>query len=84
MKSYGDFVRLEGPGGVEHWRKLPMGDTAGKNEAWLRDMLLGEPGLVPIDDIDPAYGPLLAVCTELKTGAGPIATCSSIRRAASR
>ena len=72
MKSYGNFVRLEGPGGVEHWNKLPMGDTAGKNEAWLRDMLQSEPGLVPIDDIDPVYGPLLAVCTELKTEAGPI------------
>ena len=72
MKSYGNFVRLEGPGVVEHWNKLPMGDTAEKNEAWLRDMLQSEPGLVPIDDIDPVYGPLLAVCTELKTGAGPI------------
>ena len=72
MKSYGNFVRLEGPHGVEHWSKLPLGDTAGKNEAWLRDMLQSEPGLVPIDDIDPVYGPLLAVCTELKTDAGPI------------
>ena len=72
MNSHGNFVRLEGSGGIEHWHKLPMGDTAGKNEAWLRDMLQSEPGLVPIDDIDPAYGPLLAVCTELKTEAGPI------------
>jgi len=51
---------------------LPLGDTAGKDEAWLRDVLQAHPSLIPVGDIDPAFGPLLPVCTELRTGVGSI------------
>ena len=47
------------------WKQLPFGDTAGKNEAWLRDLLHAHPKLVPLDELDPTYGPLVPICTEL-------------------
>ncbi|MDM0010889.1 hypothetical protein QTH87_00425 [Variovorax sp. J22P168] len=57
---------------LERWPKLALGDTAGFNEAWLRDSLQGNPEVIPIDEIDPAYGPLIPVCTELGTPSGRI------------
>lgn len=47
------------------WKQLPFGKMAGKNEAWLRDLLHAHPELVPLDELDPTYGPLVPICTEL-------------------
>src|SRR5262249_53397542 len=44
----------------------------GRNEAWLRDTLFKYPELLPWREIDPAYGPLTPLCTELRTDAGPV------------
>lgn len=52
--------------------RLPFGDTGGRDEAWLRDLLHAYPGLIPVKDIDPAYGPIASLCTELRTAAGPL------------
>lgn len=70
---YGDFLLLE-PMATSAQRapRLPLGDTAGRNEAWLRDRLFEHPDLLPIGDLDPAFGPLLPLCRELRTEAGPI------------
>jgi hypothetical protein len=54
------------------WKQLPFGQTAGRNEAWLRDLLQAHPELVPLDELDPTYGPLVPLCTELPTPAGRI------------
>lgn len=71
--SYGEFVQVEGGAGTPQlWQRLPLGDTGGRNEAWLRDLLHANPLLIPIGDIDPSFGPLIPVCTELRTPAGPI------------
>ena len=59
-------------GGRSVWQQLPFGEMAGKNEAWLRDLLQDHPELVPLDELDPAYGPLIPLCTELPTAAGRI------------
>lgn len=70
---YGDFLLLEHTGAsAQRAPRLPIGDTAGSNEAWLRDRLFEHPELVPIGDLDPAFGPLLPLCRELRTEAGPI------------
>lgn len=70
---HGDFFFLEGEGNsITRANRLPLGDTRGRNEAWLRDTLFANPGLLPIHDIEPAYGPLLPLCTELRTPAGPL------------
>ncbi len=68
----GDFFLLEHASGATKARRLPLGDTRGRNEAWLRDTLFANPEIIPIDDIEPAYGPLLPLCRELRTPAGPI------------
>ena len=51
--------------------RLAFGDTAGRNEAWLRDTLFAHPDLLPVRDIDPSFEPLIPLCTELRTEAGP-------------
>lgn len=67
-----DFIQMIAKEEISQWKRLPLGDTAGRNEAWLRDTLQAHPELLPIADIDPSFGPLLPVCTELITDAGPI------------
>jgi hypothetical protein len=70
---HGDFFLLEnGDRSTSKAIRLPLGETRGRNEAWLRDILFANPDLLPIPDIEPAYGPLLPLCTELRTPAGPL------------
>lgn len=70
---YGDFFLLEQNGKpARRASKLPVGDTRGRNEAWLRDTLFAHPHILPISDIDPAFGPLLPLCREVRTEAGPL------------
>ena len=70
---HGDFFLLERGGRVSSKaQRLPLGETRGRNEAWLRDTLFANPDLLPIGDIEPVYGPLLPLCIELRTPAGPI------------
>jgi hypothetical protein len=44
----------------------------GKDEAWLRDTLFNNPDIIPTNDIDAAFGPLVPLCKELRTDAGSI------------
>jgi hypothetical protein len=74
---YSDFVVIDSGGeGVgsdaQRIERLAFGETAGRNEAWLRDTLLAHADLLPVRDIDPSYGPLIPVCRELPTDAGRI------------
>lgn len=39
----------------------------GYDEAWVRDLVFAHPDAVPIQEIDPSFGPLVPVCTELDT-----------------
>ena len=68
--SYGEFLHLDQTGTTELWTRLPFGNTGGRNEAWLRDLIQREPRLIPIADIDSSFGPLIPVCTELRVGSG--------------
>jgi RecB family endonuclease NucS len=64
---------IEGPKGKTRTAKrLPLGETNGKGEAWLRDTLFTHPEILPIRDVDPSFGPLIPVCRELRTDAGPL------------
>lgn len=70
---YGDFLLLETANApAKRATRLPLGDTGGRNEAWLRDVLFANPELLPVGDIDPSFGPLLPLCRELRTEAGPL------------
>ena len=42
------------------------------DEEWLQATLFQNPGLLPIDEIDPAYPSCIPVCRELQTPAGPL------------
>ena len=70
---YSDFLLIDNdaadPIRVE---RLAFGETGGRNEAWLRDTLLKYPELLPIHDLDHSFGPLIPICRELRTSAGPI------------
>lgn len=70
---FGDFFLLERDGEIaSRGERLAFGETNGRNEAWLRDALFANPSLLPIKEVDPAYGPLTPLCTELRTEAGPL------------
>ncbi len=70
---FGDVFLLERDGSPTiRAERLAFGDTAGRNEAWLRDTLFAHPDLLPLRDIDPSFGPLIPLCTELRTEAGPL------------
>jgi hypothetical protein len=69
----GDVFLLERDGSPPfRAERLAFGETAGRNEAWLRDTLFAHPDLLPVRDIDSSYGPLSPLCRELRTEAGPL------------
>ncbi|MGG5807784.1 hypothetical protein [Falsiroseomonas sp. CW058] len=73
--SAGAFPRLvltgggAGPGLV--LPQVPMASGA-RNEAWLRDFLLDHPEVLPAAEIDAAFDGPVAICSELRTPAGPL------------
>src|SRR5579885_2088716 len=69
---YGDFVLIDRSGKLEKAERIFLGDVKDRNEAWLRDTLFINPEIIPTDEIDSAFGPLVPLCTELRTDAGPI------------
>lgn len=69
---YGNIGLLNEAGKIEKGERIYIGDVKHKDEAWLRDTLFDNPEILPIDDIDAAFGPLIPVCKELRTDAGPI------------
>jgi hypothetical protein len=70
---FGDILLLEGAGaGARQAKRLRLGVTGGRNEAWLRDTLFAHPEILPMQDLDSAYGPLVPLCRELRTEAGPL------------
>lgn len=70
---YRDVFLFEREGGqAQRAARLAFGDTSGRDEAWLRDTLLTNPDLIPVADIDASFGPLIPLCRELRTEAGPL------------
>lgn len=70
---YGDFFLIErDSAAASRAERLALGQTSGRNEAWVRDTLFAHPEIVPVRDIDPSFGPLIPLCTELRTPAGPL------------
>src|SRR5262245_45088226 len=70
---YGEFLVLDRAGRpVARWPRLMLGAGQARDEAWLRDIVFTQPDFLPLHDIDPAFGPLAPLCTEMRTEAGPI------------
>lgn len=73
MPTYGNILFTQGENGTfTTARRAALGFTDGRNEAWLRDLLAGHPDLLPIEEVDPSFAPLVPLCTELSTEAGPV------------
>lgn len=69
---YGNFILLDRPSDPQIGERIYLGDEKGKDEAWLRDILFAYPEIIPIDEIDSSFGPLIPLCKELRTTAGRI------------
>jgi hypothetical protein len=69
---YGTFALLDEGGKIQEGERIFLGEVKGKNEAWLRDTLFLNPKIIPIDDIDSTFGPLVPLCKELRTDVGSI------------
>ena len=69
---YGNFVLIEQGGVVESIARTYLREIGGRDEAWLRDLLFAQPQILPVVDIDATFGPLIPLCTELRTEAGLI------------
>lgn len=73
MPTYGNILlRQDENGAFTTARRAPLGFTDGRNEAWLRDLLANHPDLLPIEEVAPSFAPLVPLCTELSTEAGPV------------
>lgn len=73
MPTYGNILfRQHENSAFTTARRAPLGFTDGRNEAWLRDLLASHPDLLPIEEVDPSFAPLVPLCTELSTEAGPV------------
>ena len=42
------------------------------HENWYQKLLFEHPSLIPIDEIEPAFGPLIPLARELQTGNGRV------------
>lgn len=62
----------DGSGTALARRRFASGDADSYDEAWLQTLLYQSPQVIPIDQIDRAYEPLVPICRELGTPAGPV------------
>src|SRR5215207_5868727 len=70
---YGDAIVVQHrDGSVRVAKRLSLGQTDGRDEAWLRDLLFNNPESIPVGHLDPSFGPLVPLCRELRTEAGPV------------
>ena len=73
---YGRTIYLQAGGGRAvplRRRRLSAGSEAnGHGEDWLQGLLYRTPEILPIAEIDDAFGPAIPLCRELPTDAGPI------------
>ena len=47
-------------------------DERSIRESWFQDLLFKYPSLIPIDEIEPVFGPMISVVREMPTDAGPV------------
>lgn len=74
METYGNPV-VVGDDGAQALARVPLGVTGsdgGGCEDWLQNLIYENPMCLPIDQIDAGYLPLVPLCREMQTGAGPI------------
>jgi len=47
-----------------------VSESAPYNEAWLQHLIVDQPGLLPVSQIEPAFADLIPICVELPVRSG--------------
>lgn len=73
MSAYAKPVLLHADGSKHVLERVSLmgAESTAFNEAWLQNVLYSNPTCLPIRDIDASISPLIPVCRELMTLAGP-------------
>jgi hypothetical protein len=69
---YGEMIFIEDGKASKPLLRMRVHETVGRDEAWLRDTLFANPGILPISSIDPSFGPLIPLCKEFPIGRGRV------------
>lgn len=70
-RRYCDPLVVYKDGGTRGLRRVPFTERT-LQEGWLQDLLERHPELLPIEDIEPAFAPLVSIGREVGTTAGAI------------
>ena len=54
-----------------HFSKTPS-ESSAYDEAWLQRLIMSQPSLLPVDQIEPAFAGLVPICIELPTTSGSL------------
>lgn len=72
--QFGNLIHFS-PKETKELPKINLGQTTGGqtyDENWLQDIIFRHPNSLPIQELDSSFGPLIPVCREMESGAGPI------------
>jgi len=70
-RRYSDPIVVDSHGNTQKLSRVPF-DERRLHEGWLQDLLERHPELLPIEDIEPAFAPLISIGREIGTAVGPI------------
>lgn len=71
--QYSSPLKITSDGAVEKLDKVSIAAGQGRfNEAFIQELVFKNPESLPIDQIDRSFTPLIPVCKELRTPAGPL------------
>lgn len=70
-RRYGNPVIVHSDGSITKPRRIPFTKKAFE-EGWIQELIRANPEILPVDEIEPAFAPLLCVGREVPTDAGSI------------
>ena len=75
-RQHAPLILIDGDGSSRRLPPISMQARAasgGYDEAWIRDLVFAHPEAIPVQEIDPSFGPLVPICVELDTRAAGFA-----------
>src|SRR5215213_2207056 len=57
---------------IERVKFQKLAGAAGHDELWLQRLIMKHPSLLPVDQIEAAFTPLVPICLELPVGSGSL------------
>jgi hypothetical protein len=70
MKQHITPLIIQGSGQAVKLEKVSLGNGQ-YDEAWLQTLCFNNPTILPIGEIEPAFGGMLPICQEMQTASGP-------------